>query len=216
MPFGIKVPSYHTAAIFLYLGVLRSYELIPGPTSDPFTNMDTLGPGCEVPPAKTVLECSPSLNPVLIDEQLGSEQSPPNISSINAWSRSQGPTVTVNFEYTSSSVRVRQIYLYFYHIPSMGIGLPDVRLVAGGQPQPYYVTGNQDLNSTDERRRNVVLRLVNTVVIGSQFEILFDFSEDSTVNWLLLSEVNPCLDSNNGMYILYILTEQKYLVLSIP
>ena len=189
--------------------------MIPVPTSDPFTNMGTLGPGCEVPPAKTVFECSPSLNPVLIDEQLGSEQSPPNISSINAWSRSQGPTVTVNFEYTSSSVRVRQIYLYFYHIPSMGIGLPDVRLVAGGQPQPYYVTGNQNLDSTDERRRNVVLRLVSTAATGSDFEIHFDFSEDSNVNWLLLSEVDLCLNSDNGMYLLYILTKQKYLVLSI-
>ena len=174
--------------------------MIPGPTSDPFTNMGTLGPGCEVPPSMTVLECSPISNPVLIDGQLGSEQSPPNTSSINTWSRSQGPTVSVRFIYTSS-VPVPQIYLYFYHIPSVGIGLPDVRLVAGGQPQPYYVTGNQDLTSTDERRRNVVLRLVNTVVMGSEFEINFDFSEDSNVNWLLLSEVDLCLDSDNGMYL---------------
>ena len=57
------------------------------------------------------------------------------------------------------------------------------------------------LTSTDERRGNVVLRLVNTVVMGTEFEIHFDFSESINVNWLLLSEVDPCVDSDNGMCI---------------
>ena len=63
------------------------------------------------------------------------------------------------------------------------------------------MTGNQNLTSTDERRRNVVLCLVNTVVMGNEFEIHFDFSEDSNVNWLLLSEVDLCVGSDNGMYL---------------
>ena len=179
--------------------------LNPIPALYPFTNMNTVGPGCSRNPATGNFECSVvgNIHPVLIDGQLGSEESPPNASSINAWSRTQGQTVTVTFLYTVSPA-VRHVHLYFYHIPSMGIGLPDVRLVADGQPQPYYVTGNQNLSSTDARRRNVVLSFAGTITAQSRFTVNFDFSEDSNVDWLFLSELELCTEPNRGMsYYIY-------------
>ena len=182
------------------LGGLLTFVLNPIPTLDPFTNMNTVGPGCSSNPSTGEFECSVvgNLHPVLIDGQLGSEESPPNVSSINAWSRTQGQTVTIAFAYAVSPA-VRHVHLYFYHIPSMGIGLPDVRLVASGQPQPYYVTGNQNLNSTDARRRNVVLSFAGTIAAMSRFTVNFEFSEDSNVDWLLLSEVQLCTEPNGSM-----------------
>ena len=182
------------------LGGLLNFVLNPIPTLDPFTNVNTVGPGCSNNPSTGNFECSVVVNihPVLIDGQLGSEESPPNVSSINAWSRTLGPRVTIAFVYTSSHA-VRHVHLYFYHIPSMGIGLPDVRLEVGGQPQPYYATGNQNLNSTDARRRNVILSFAGTITAGSRFTVNFDFSKDSNVDWLLLSEVQLCTEPNRGM-----------------
>ena len=159
---------------------LQHFVLNSIPALYPFTNVNDVGPGCSNNPSTGNFECSivGNLLQVLIDGQLGSEESPPNASSINAWSTTQGPTVTITFVYFLN-LNVRQIYLYFYHIPSMGIGLPDVRLVASGQPQPYYVTGNQNLTSTDARRKNVVLSFAETITAGSRFTVNFDFSEDS-------------------------------------
>ena len=174
--------------------------LNPIPTLDPFTNMNTVGPGCSNNPSTGNFECAivGNLHPVLIDGQLGSKESPPNASSINAWSRSRGQTVTITFIYTSSP-SVRHVRLYFYHVPSMGIGLPDVRLEVGGQPQPYFVTGNQNLSSTDARRRNVILSFAGTITAGNRFTVNFDFNEESNVDWLLLSEVQLCTEPNRGM-----------------
>ena len=133
----------------------------PQPATDPFSNTDTLGPGCSPnPSAGNRLECHSVLKPppILLDGVKGQEQSPPNVSIINAWSRSQS-TVTITF-ITSPPVQLHHIRLYFYNIPSMNIGLPEVTLMAGG-PQEYFVTGNQNLYSTDNRRKNVVLSYTN-------------------------------------------------------
>ena len=172
----------------------------PQPTTDPFSNTNTLGPGCLLNPSGNRLECYSVFTPppILLDGVIGQEQGPPNVSIINAWSRSQS-TVTVTF-ITSSQVQVRQIRLYFYNIPSMKIGLPEVTLMAGG-PQEYFVTGNQNLNSTDNRHRNVVLSYTNSLVMTNTFEIVFGFTNRTEIDWLLLSEVELCQSIDGGLSI---------------
>ena len=189
-----------TVHLMCILEGLQQFVLNPRPTLDPFTNMNTVGPGCSNNPSTGNFECSVvgNLHPVLIDGQLGSEESPPNASSINAWSRTQGQTVTIAFAYTAS-LNVRHMSLYFYNVPPMGIGLPDVRLEVGGQSREYYATGNQNLSSTDARRTNVILSFAGTITAESRFTVNFVFSEDSNVDWLLLSEVQLCTEPNRGM-----------------
>ena len=173
----------------------------PLPTTDPFSNTDTLGPGClPNPSTDNSLECYSNVRPppVLLDGGIGQEQGPPNVSTISAWSRSQS-TVTITF-ITSLTVQVRHIRLYFYNIPSMNIGLPEVTLMAGG-PQEYFVTGIQNLNSTDNRRRNVILSYTNSLVRINTFEIVFGFTNRTEIDWLLLSEVELCQSIDGGLSI---------------
>ena len=170
----------------------------PLPTTDPFSNTDTLGPGCYPNPSiGNRLECHRAVRPILLDGVIGQEQGPPNVSTINAWSRSQS-TVTVAF-ITSSQVQLCHIRLYFYNIPSMNIGLPQVTLIAGG-PQEYFVTGNHNLSSTDNRRRNVVLSYAYSVMTNT-FQIVFGFTNRTDIDWLLLSEVELCQSIDGGLSI---------------
>ena len=165
------------------------YESSPQPTTDPFSNTDTLGPGCTPnPSAGNNLECHSALRPILLDGVIGQEEGPPNISTISAWNRSQS-TVSITFV-TSDIVQVRHIRLYFYNIPSMNIGLPEVTLISGGLQPDYHVTGNQHLNSFIDRRRNVILSYTEMVMTNT-FEIIFEFVT-TDVDWLLLSEVELC------------------------
>ena len=183
--------------ILYFLGGALFYVSSLQPTTDPCSNTDTLGPGClPNPSAGNILECHQALRPILLDGVIGQEQGPPNVSTINAWSKFQS-TVTITFV-TSSPVQVRHIRLYFYNIPSMNIGLPEVTLIAGG-PQEYFVTGNQNLNSTDNRRRNVVLSFTNMVMTNT-FEIVFGFTR-TDIDWLLLSEVELCIQIDGGLSI---------------
>ena len=171
----------------------------PQPTTDRFSNTDTLGPGCTPnPSADNRLECHQLFRPILLNGVIGQEQGPPNVSTINAWNRSQS-TVTVTF-ITSSPVQLRHIRLYFYNIPSINIGLPEVTLMAGG-PQEYFVTGNQNLNSIDNRRRNVVLSYINDMVLTNTFEIVFGLTTRNEIDWLLLSEVELCQSIDGGLSI---------------
>ena len=172
----------------------------PQPTTDPFSNTNALGPGCLLNPSGNRLECHSAFTspPILLDGVIGQEQVPPNVSSISAWSRSQS-TVTITF-IIATIVQLRHIHLYFYNIASMNIGLPEVTLMTGG-PQEYFVTGNQNLNSTDNRRRNVVLSYTNDMVMTNTFEIVFGFTNRTEIDWLLLSEVELCQSIDGGLSI---------------
>ncbi len=174
------------------------YEISPLPTSSLYSSTTTLGPSCfvrsGVPGTYDCINLDPL--PVLIDGNLGGILSPPNVSVIHAWRRSQRD-VSVVFRY-SSAVQVRHIRLYFYHVPSMSIGLPDVALSAAGTSYVYHVTGNQELNQTDARRRMIVLSFTNTVSSQNNYGIVFTFGTTNKVEWLLLSEVELCTEPSEG------------------
>ena len=171
-----------------WLDVALFYVSSPLPTTDPFSNTDTLGPGCFInPSAGNRVECHSAFRPILLDGVIGQKEGPPNISTISAWSRSQS-TVSITFR-SADVVQVRHIRLYFYNIQSMNIGLPEVTLMAGG-PQDYHVTGNQHLNSIDSRHRKAILSYTRMVMTNT-FEIIFGFNR-TDIDWLLLSEVELC------------------------
>ena len=182
--------KFTITVVYCWLDGTLFYVSSPQPTTDPFSDTDTLGPGCYStnPSAGNRLECHSALRPILLDGVIGQEEGPPNVSTISAWNRSQS-TVSITF-ITKDAVQVHHIRLYFYNIPSTNIGFPEVTLIARGSQTDYHVTGNQHLNSIENRRRNVILSYTR-MVMTNNFEIIFGFIT-TDVDWLLLSEVELC------------------------
>jgi len=112
----------------------------------------------------------------------------------------------------SSATKVRQVNLFFYNIPSSGIGLPpaelfwsDVNLFSPKNPLSHVIAGNQDLSQDDRTLRNVSM-VVTTDEISipdyRYFRIHFTFpAETSLIDWILLSEVQLC-GEEGGMRVL--------------
>ena len=99
---------------------------------------------------------------------------------------------------------MRQVNLFFYNIPSSGIGLPPAELFWGNVnpfnpdiPLSHVIVGNQDLSQDDRTFQNVSLVITTDPQIlphGYRFFcIRFTFpAETSLIDWILLSEVQLC------------------------
>ena len=177
--------------------LLSIYAIHPRPSEmDPLTNSDTLPQNVcseDMAMAGGWLCFSDS---VILDGNLGFRPSPSS-ALFFAWSRSS-QVVSVKVGYFPS-VTIRHVQLFFYNKPSMGIGLPDIRL-ASSSTLPHYITGNQHLRSDDDGRRNVTLSLVDTSDLIANFTIMFNFGDSNRVDWLLLSEVRICQQPITGAY----------------
>ena len=159
-----------------------------------------------------VYSCIPggATNVPLVDGELGAVMSSGVTSSmVHAWSRSTGRVeITITFNRDVLSSPIRHFNLFFYNIPSMGIGLPNIELFAGTTsttPLPYFLTGNQDISRDDNGRRNVTLSLINVLVspLVRVYRVEFDFN-DADIDWLILSEVILCNEPNGGMSVLHV------------
>ena len=183
---------------------LASYELNQGPSSsgDPLTGGSTVG-GCVN--ENEVYTCIPGGAP-LVDGELGAVMSSVTSSMVHAWSRSTGRVViTITFDREILSSPIRHFNLFFYNIPSMGIGLPNIELFASTTsttPLPYFLTGNQDISQDDNGRRNVTLSLINVSPLVKPlvrvYRVEFDFN-DADIDWLILSELILCNEPSGGM-----------------
>ena len=144
-------------------------------------------------------------NVPLVDGELGAVMSSGVTSSmVHAWSRSTGRVeITIEFDRAVLSSPIQHFNLFFYNIPSMGIGLPNIKLFGGAAtPLPYFLTGNQDISQDDDGRRNVTLSLINVSPLVKPlvrvYRVEFDFN-DADIDWLILSEVILCNEPNGGM-----------------
>ena len=159
------------------------------------TEEDMLGTLCTT--TSSVVACSRGLHSQgpLTDGDLGPEGTGYTSSMVHTWHHS---AQTVNISYILLiSTKIQHINLYFYNVPSMGIGLPSVRVlrrIDGGpdsfMPVEYYITGNGDVSQQDRMRRNVLLSLTSTLFTRF-YKIQFDF-ENTDVEWLVLSETQLC------------------------
>jgi len=118
-----------------------------------YNNSPTTVPGCF--PDGNSLSCLGGT--LLGDSDTGSADL--NTSKVFAWNRE----VSIAFA-TSEATKVRQVNLFFYNIPSSGIGLPPAELFwsVGNAynpniPLPHIIVGNQDLSQDDCTLRNVSL-----------------------------------------------------------
>jgi hypothetical protein len=112
-------------------------------------------------------------------------------SAVHAWNRS-AQKVIVGYSF-NAQLLLRHFILFFYNIPSMGIGLPNIELFAGSgtAQQTYFLTGNQDISQEDNGRRNVALSFDGAVTPVLRFEFVFD---NTDIDWLILSEILLCTD----------------------
>ena len=130
-----------------------------------------------------------------------------DLSSTFAWN--EDVTITMGL---SPAVRVRAVNLFFYNIPSVGIGLPheielkwgnvDMNLIFTNNRLGHAVLGNSDLSQEDNTTRNVTIA---AIADGSDDEtdyqalsITFHFSDANRIRWMILSEIEICTDQ--GMY----------------
>ena len=133
-------------------------------------------------------------NGLLGDTDLGSADL--NTSKVFAWN------TEVSIAFTFTATQVNQVDLFFYNIPSSGVGLSPVELywsdtnaILPENLLSHVIVGNQDLSQNDRTLRNVSL-----VVTGDQpqnnyryFRVRFTFpAETSLIDWILLSEVHFC------------------------
>jgi len=95
------------------------------------------------------------------------------------------------------------VNLFFYNIPSSGIGLPPAELfwsdndpINPVRPLSHVIVGNQDLSQDDRTLRNVSLVVTtdqDSIPDYRYFRIRFTFpAETSLIDWILLSEVQLC------------------------
>ena len=175
---------------------MNSYYITPTPIA--YNNSPTTGPGCLQDGDS--LSCPSGI--LLGDNDTGSAEL--DTSKVFAWNRE----VSIAFT-TSVATKVRQMNLFFYNIPSSGIGLPPAELFWSNVnafnpdiPLSHVIVGNQDLSQDDNILRNVSL-VVTTDQSSIEyrfFRIQFTFpAETSLIDWILLSEVQLC--GETGMWV---------------
>ena len=156
-----------------------------------YNNSPTTGPGCF--PDLGSLSCPGDI--ILSDSDTGSTEF--NTSKVFAWDREVSIAVSL------SLTKVRKVNLFFYNIPSSGIGLPpaelfwsDTNLFNPDIPLSHVIVGNQDLSQDDRTLRNVSLVVTtdqDSITDYRYFRIGFTFpAETSLIDWILLSEVQLC------------------------
>ena len=130
-----------------------------------------------------------------------------DLSSTLAWN--QDVTITIGL---NTLTRVRRVNLFFYNIPSMGIGFPhEIELTWGDNtvivdnPLRHAVLGNTDLSQSDNSLRNVTSAVLPDN-IGDGYRavsITFRFSDANRIRWLILSEVEICTEGSYMCSCLY-------------
>ena len=170
---------------------MNAYRITPIPIA--YNNSPTTGPNCIVEIGGTF---SCPRGGVLFDGDTGSAEL--DTSKVFAWDRE----VSIAFTITST-IKVRQVNLFLYNIPSSGIGLPpaelfwsDTNVFNPDVPLSHAIVGNQDLSQDDRTIRNVSLVVTtdqSSIPDYRYFRIRFTFPiETSLIDWILLSEVQLC------------------------
>ena len=156
-----------------------------------YNNSPTTSPNCFI--ESGTITCP--IGGVLFDGDSGSAEL--DTRKVFAWDRE------VNIAFTNELSKVRQVNLFFYNIPSSGIGLPPAELFWSDSnvfnpdvPLSHVIVGNQDLSQDDRTLRNVSLVVTtdqNSIADYKFFHIRFTFpAETSLIDWILVSEVQLC------------------------
>ena len=121
-----------------------------------------------------------------------------NLHRFLAWNRTQTQPVTLRFEFSPVS-SLSSVVLYFFNYPTQRIGLPSITLrgsiSSSGTPFfaiSYFYNNNDVLMNSDSQLRNVSLSITSNT---DNIQVLFIdlvFTNNSDIDWILLSEVDIC------------------------
>ena len=170
--------------MFIILVAVNFYEVV---NAVPFNGSPetTNGTGCIINAA--ILECAPGTK--LFDGNTGPVNSvSDDLGSFFAFSRQteSDSTLVINLQSTPTNGTAR-VVLHFFNSPAQGIGLPTLSLTTtSNTPVPFGFADNSDLSQTDSTIRNVTLLASLSQVF---LRITITFSDDSKINWFMLSEV---------------------------
>ena len=192
----------HFSFFLPYPVPVGSYRTSPFPVA--YNNSPTIVPCCS--PDGDSLSCGGGA--ILIDND--TESAELNTSKVFAWDSE----VSIAFVIvTSVPTKVRQVNLFFYNIPSSGIGLPHAELFwsnvspyTPNNPLSHVIVGNQDLSQDDRTLRNVSLVVTTDSIANYRFlRIRFTFpAEISLIDWILLSEVQLCGEAGTCVSVFYL------------
>ena len=186
---------YHCLALLLHVDQEAQIRLSVAPVLYDNGSVVTISsPGC------SGLICTSGFLP--IDDGASGPENLTDLSAVFAWN--QDVTITIGTA-VGEETRVTGINLFYYNIPSMGIGLPhEVELNWGASPTlsnnrlGHVVLGNQDLSEDDSILRNVTIAALATDAADEvpfrSIAITFRFSDANHIKWLLLSEIEICND----------------------
>ena len=168
---------------------MNLYRTTPFPIT--YNNSPTTGPRCI--PDSASLNCHG--DDLLGDSDIGSVEL--DTSKVFAWNRD------VSIVFTFPSTKVRRVNLFFYNIPSIGIGLPPAKFfwsdsnpINPNFPLSHVIVGNQDLSQDDKTPRNISLVVTTGPYDYRFFRIHLTFlAETSLIDWILLSEVQLCRET---------------------
>ena len=171
--------------MFIILVAVKFYEIV---NAVPFNGSleTTNGAGCTKDNAVT-LTCAPGITK-LVDNNTGPVNSvSDDLGSFFAFSRQTESDSTLEFTLSEPTNGIARVVLHFFNSPAQGIGLPTLSLTTTSNiPVPFGFTDNSDLSQTDSTIRNVTL----LAALSQNFlRITITFSNDSKINWFMLSEV---------------------------
>ena len=173
---------YFTCSIIIFLAPIF-YDVF-GLVSFNGSNLTNTSEGCSL--FGISLACLNSSNGKLTDGNIGPVTSiSGSLGQFFAFGRQSSNNVgRVTFTLPGS---VSTVVLYFFNSPNTSIGLPMISVFATmGNPVGYFFANNDDLSQTDSQLRNVTLHLQQ---LTSAVQLDFTFTNQSAIDWLLLSEV---------------------------
>ena len=184
--------------------ILPTRAQFQAPFPGDFLGNSTRPEGCSS--LTDVIVCANISDTVFTDGIVGDETGTLSSAAFHAWNSDS----RIIFEHTTATVR--QLNLFFYHNPSMGIGLPQFTftttdsVVLGGSPLEYTLLGNQDLSSGDATVRNVTIALTTTE--NNPF-LHIQFAMTSEVHQFAVSEVQLCSDTGIIIIVNYFCIRQS-------
>ena len=157
----------------------------------------------------TALIC-PAIRVPIINGTFGDTPSNIDPSEFLAWSESS--RFTINRSGGDNTLdTLRQINLYFYHDPTLGIGLPELTLSVSnsdtdvGSSLTYTILNNQDLTLDDAQVRNVTLAFTETIT-GPVNRVHITFALTNSIGQFAVSEIQLCADQGKLCKLLIIIT----------
>ena len=199
----VVYPSMYVMCVFFFLSDCQVQQLRLNPAPVEYDNGSVI---TSIPSG-----CSESLPGFIcfsgnlpIDDGEHGPDNLTDLSAVYAWNQDVSITFGIN---PGQETRVTGINLFFYNIPSMGIGLPhEIELNWGTSTTRadnrlgHVVLGNQDLREDDDILRNVTIVALATDgaddVPYRSINITFRFSDANHIRWLLLSEIEICNDQS--------------------